>query len=103
MSHRSETQTGQKGWNALQLVCRYYKKENLINIVKLLLDKNIETNCKTNSGCDVLHTVCRYCHNRNLIEIVQLLINTEIFGSLRMERPVECMSILPKRQLDRVG
>jgi hypothetical protein len=34
-----------EGWKALYLLCRYYERENLFQIVKLLLRRGIDVNC----------------------------------------------------------
>ncbi len=67
-------------WNHIPLLalCRFYDKENLIDIVRLLIDKNIDVNCKTNGGDNALHTVCLNYDKENLIEIVRLLIEKYI-------------------------
>jgi ankyrin repeat protein len=45
-----------EGWNALHLVCRFYKQDNLIaDVVKLLLDYIYVKN-KTKEGCNTFHS-----------------------------------------------
>ena len=65
-------------WNALHLVCRNYHGDNLINIVRLLIDKGINVNAKDNEDWNALHVVCCYNNGDNLIEIVRLLIDSGI-------------------------
>ena len=69
-----------EGWNQIPLLalCRFYDKENLIDIVRLLIDKNIEVNCKTKDGWNALHLVCEYYNKENLIDVVRLLIDKYI-------------------------
>jgi ankyrin repeat protein len=69
-----------EGWNPFPLLalCLYYKKDNLIKIIKLLIDKKIDVNCKTSNGSNALLILCRYYKQKNLIEIVQLLIKNNI-------------------------
>jgi hypothetical protein len=55
-------------------VCRHYDKENVINIVRLLIEKNIDVNCKTNNGWNALHLVCRYAPKTNLVGLVSILV-----------------------------
>jgi ankyrin repeat protein len=59
-------------------VCRNYDKENLIDIVRLLIEKNIDVNCKQNDGWNALLTVCRNYDKDNLIDIVRFLIEKNI-------------------------
>jgi ankyrin repeat protein len=66
------------GWNALHFVCRYYDKENLIEIVRLLIEKNIDVNCKTNHGWNALHFVCYYYSKSRLVDLVRLLVQHKI-------------------------
>ena len=59
-------------------MCRYYDKENLIDIVRLLIDKNIDVNCKTEDGVNALHLVCRYQPQIRLVDLVRLLVQHKI-------------------------
>jgi hypothetical protein len=67
-------------WNHIPLLalCRFYNKENLIDIVRLLIDKNIDVNSKTNDGWNALHLLSRNYDKENLIDIVRLLIDKNI-------------------------
>jgi hypothetical protein len=67
-------------WNHIPLpaLCRFYNKENLIEIVKLFVDKNIDVNWKTNGVWNALLSLCRYYDKENLIHIVRLLIEKNI-------------------------
>jgi hypothetical protein len=69
---------GRTGRNALLILCKYYNKDNLIDIVRLLIGKNIDVNCKTNEGSNALNLVCRNYDKENLIDIVRLLIEKNI-------------------------
>nr|CAH0103688.1 unnamed protein product [Daphnia galeata] len=71
------------GWNAILTVCRYYDKENLIDIVKLLIEKNIDVNCINNDGFNALNLVCQNYKKENLIDIVRLLIEKNIDVNLK--------------------
>jgi ankyrin repeat protein len=64
--------------NALLILCKYYNKDNLIDIVRMLIEKNIDVNCKTIEGWNALLLLCRYYKNENLIDIVRFLIEKNI-------------------------
>jgi ankyrin repeat protein len=59
-------------------LCRYYKNENLIEIIRLLIGKEIGINSKNNYGSNALHELCTNYENDNLIDIIQLLIENGI-------------------------
>jgi ankyrin repeat protein len=67
-----------KGGNALTLVCNCYKKENLIDIVQLLVEKNIDINCKDDKGCNAFHLVCFHSPKPLLNDLVRLLVQHQI-------------------------
>jgi hypothetical protein len=46
----------------------------LPEIVKLLLERGIEVNCKDHEGWNALHFVCRKCPREHLYAVVRLLI-----------------------------
>jgi ankyrin repeat protein len=59
-------------------VCQYYDKENLIDIVQLLIEKNIDVNCKQDEGWNALHLVCYYYSKSRLFDLVRLLVQNKI-------------------------
>jgi ankyrin repeat protein len=68
------------GYNSIPLIalCRFYNKENLIDIVRLLIGKNIDVNCRTNKGDNALTLLCQYYKNDNSLGIIRLLIEKNI-------------------------
>ena len=60
-----------EGWNALWNVCRYYNRENLIQIIRLLLDQGIDVP----RDDEVLITACKNFKRKSLISIVQQLLS----------------------------
>ena len=69
-----EPQATNTGWTPLHVVCFYYKNENLIEIVRLLIQHGAEVNAKKVDGKTPLHLVCQYYKNSNLMDLVHLLI-----------------------------
>jgi hypothetical protein len=65
-------------WNPFPFLalCRYYNKENSIDIVPLLI--KIDVNCRTSGGWNALTLLCRNYHQENLIDIIQFLIKKNI-------------------------
>jgi ankyrin repeat protein len=59
-------------------LCHYYQNENLIDIIRLLVENGIDVNRKTNVGWNALTFLCCFYQKENLIEIIQLLIETGI-------------------------
>jgi ankyrin repeat protein len=59
-------------------VCRFYNKENLIEIVRLLIDNKIDVNSKNNDGWNALHFVCYYSPKSRLFDLVRLLVQHKI-------------------------
>ncbi|EFX76498.1 hypothetical protein DAPPUDRAFT_249011 [Daphnia pulex] len=64
--------------NLLHLLCNYYEKENLIKVVRLLLDSGIEVNSTTKCCRNALHLLCEYYQQDNLVDIAQLLLDEGI-------------------------
>lgn len=57
----------------LHTLCGYYKEENLIDLVQLLLEKGAEVNTENQFGATPLHYLSSYYKNDNQEEILQLL------------------------------
>jgi ankyrin repeat protein len=55
-------------------LCQNYKNENLIDIVRILIQNGIDVNWKNKAGWNALLFLCKNYVNDNLIEIVRLLI-----------------------------
>ena len=62
----------------LDRLCLHYKKDNLADIVALLIDGGMDVNCRTNNGWNLLHLLCVFYDKGNLIDIVRLLIEKGI-------------------------
>lgn len=50
------------------------KKDDLVIIVNLLIEKGADANSKTNLGKNPLHMLCSYYKNDNLIDVVKYFI-----------------------------
>ena len=61
------------GFNALHDLCRNYPEDNLIDVARFLIEREIDVNAKTSKGSNVLHLLCRYYHRDNLIYIIRLI------------------------------
>ena len=62
------------GANALLLLCCFYHKTNLIDIIQLLIRIGVDVNCKNKSGRNALYFLLRYYHEGNLLDIMRILI-----------------------------
>jgi ankyrin repeat protein len=69
-----------KGRNALHILSDNHATPNLLAIIKLLVDNQINVNCKSNTimGWNALHFFCAKYENENLIDIIRLLIENGI-------------------------
>jgi hypothetical protein len=76
--HGAMTQRGVN--NALLFLCQYYDREKLIDVIRLLLDLNIDVNWMNSEGENALHFVCGDYGKDNLIGIIQLLLDRGIDG-----------------------
>jgi len=56
----------------------YYPHDNLICLVRLLIEKGVDVSVKDPEGWTLLHLLCRNYSNNNLIELVKLLIDNGI-------------------------
>lgn len=64
-------------WNALHLACQFYGRDNLISLVKLLIDKVEDVNYRGTATGETPSTFISYS-NANLIDIIKLLIEKDI-------------------------
>ncbi len=55
-------------------LCGNFKKENLIEIIQLLIQHGIDVNCKTKDELNALTLLRNYYRHFNLNEIIELLI-----------------------------
>ena len=69
-----------KGSNALHILSDNQATPNLLAIIKLLLDNQINVNCKSKKimGWNALHFFCAKYENENLMDIIRLLIESGI-------------------------
>ena len=69
-----------KGRNALHILSDNHSTPNLLAIIKLLIDNQINVNCKSKKimGWNALHFFCAKYENENLIDIIRLLIESGI-------------------------
>ena len=66
-------------WDLVLSVCRYYQHANLLDILKLLVERHgIKLKAKTNDNWNALHIVCRFYGHENLIEIIRFLFDQGI-------------------------
>ena len=61
-------------WTPLHLLCENYKNDNLIEIVKLLIEKGAKVDEQSLVGVTPLYLVCQHFQSENLVDIIQLLI-----------------------------
>jgi ankyrin repeat protein len=63
------------GWNALQILCRHYSNENILQIVELMIESGgVDLHSTNIYGSNALMLLCRYYSGANLVDIVRLLI-----------------------------
>jgi hypothetical protein len=70
------------GDNALVLLCESYQNENVTDIIRLLIDNQIEVQWKNKKGWNVLHCVYCFQPRNNLNSLVKLLIENKIDANL---------------------
>lgn len=67
------------GMNALLKLSKNYGHDNLIQLVKPLIERGIDVNATDPDGWNALHNLCRYYGHKNLlIELIQLLEKSNI-------------------------
>lgn len=93
-THRGMTQRGVN--NALLFLCQYYDKENLIDIIRLLLDQNIDVNSINNEGENALHFVCGNYRKDNSIDIIKLLLDRGIDVNRKTNQRSTALTLLCK-------
>jgi ankyrin repeat protein len=57
-------------------LCRSYKNDNLIDIIRLLIKNGIDVNCKNIYRNNALTILCPIYKNENLIDVIKLLIKS---------------------------
>ena len=65
-------------WNALPIVCRWYRGTKLPEIVDLFLQRGMDPNTFDRGGDNALIVACANVKHENLFEVVQLLIQNGI-------------------------
>lgn len=60
------------------MLCRLYRHDNLIQLIKFLLAKGADVNAKTPDGRNPLHLLCEHYEHDNLLDFVVLLKNNSI-------------------------
>jgi serine/threonine protein kinase len=63
--------------NALHYVCKYYKGKNLMDAIKMLIEKQIDINVKNWNGQNALFYLCLF-QKQQLLESIQLLVYNNI-------------------------
>lgn len=62
-------------WTPIQCLLVHYRElNNLIDLIRLLLENGADAVAKTPDGYNLLHLLCRNYQHDNLIELVRLLI-----------------------------
>lgn len=56
-------------------LCKFYKKENLLNILKALFaDGGVHVHLKDEDGNSVLHSLCKYYNRDDIYQIIEMLV-----------------------------
>lgn len=71
------------GRNALQLLFRSNKRNDLIHIVRAFIEKGINLKYRNKNGWTALHYLCRHYSHDNLIEIAKLMIENGAEGDVK--------------------
>jgi ankyrin repeat protein len=64
-------------------LCHHYQEDNLIEIIRLLIEHDINVSCKDKDGKNVLHLLCKKYQKDNLVDIIQLLIERDFDVNLK--------------------
>ena len=78
------------GFNALMFICRFYRSENLIDCVQLLVNRGINLEAREKDGRTALDFLCLNYKSNNLVDILLLLIHPNNVD--------QCMNILRQRE-----
>jgi ankyrin repeat protein len=75
-------------------LCRFYQNDNLIVIIRLLIEQGIDINWKNENEDNALTLLCRYYQNENLIDIIRLLIENGIDINWKNEDGDDALTVL---------
>ena len=90
-----DLQSTYSGYNALNLLIRFYRQPNLIHCVRLLIEKGVNANKIDKDDQTALSVLCHLGHGEDLIDIARLFVR-------RMLDPgavIRCSFILADRGL----
>jgi len=82
-------------YSALMHLCRYCSHKNLLDCVKLLIDRGIRVEDREKGGRNSLFFLCQYHTGEDLVSVAQILINK----SRDLDDAAKCSKILWKRKL----
>ena len=66
---------GEEEINALHLLCRYYRGENLLEMIDYLIQKGVSPHAKKRDGMNAFRYLCQTYRGHNLKEILEFLID----------------------------
>jgi len=62
--------------NAVHDLCKFYKEENLLYILKAVITEGgVHVHIKGEDGNTFLHLICKYYYGDNIIDIIEMLVN----------------------------
>ena len=66
------------GSTVLHLLCQNYEEDDLIDLVRSLINKGANVNALDDNGASALHKLCQHYPGRNMKDIVQILIESKV-------------------------
>lgn len=71
--------TSKDGWNATLLLCQHYSGRDLIDLIRLLIERGVDVNYRDDNGWNALLFLCQSWYaDESLIDLIRLLVDRGI-------------------------
>ena len=85
---------------ALLALCKYYNKEDVIDIIRMLIEKQVDVNdVYPNGSSSALLLLCQYYKHENLIDIIKLLVDNNANVNYRTKDGDNILNLLCRHYL----